>query len=147
MPPFGSIVRAAAQTTLGAALLSTGTLHLTSQRQEFQAQVPSWFPADADAVVLVSGAAELALGGALLVAWRQPARALVGAAAAGFFVVIFPGNIAQLVEHRDAFGLDTDTKRAVRLIFQPALVAWALLSTDALRTFQRYRQTGELPGR
>jgi len=33
------------------------------------------------------------------------------------------------VEHRDAFGLDTDRKRALRLLGQPVLVAWALAST------------------
>jgi len=37
------------------------------------------------------------------------------------------------VHHRDAFGLDTDTKRALRLIGQPLLIAWALWSTAALR--------------
>jgi len=46
-------------------------------------------------------------------------------------VGIFPGNIAQLVERRNAFGLDTDAKRAARLLFQPLLVAWALAATDA----------------
>ena len=45
---------------------------------------------------------------------------------AGFFVVIFPGNIAQYAEGTDAFGLDTDTKRLVRLFFQPVLVVSAL---------------------
>jgi uncharacterized membrane protein len=121
--------RAAAQAGLGAILLTTGTLHLTTQREEFRAQVPSWFPADPDAVVLVSGVVELGLGAALLAAWRQPTRRRIGLLTAAFFVAIFPGNIAQFVEHRDAFGLDTDTKRAVRLLGQPVLVAWALLAT------------------
>ena len=31
----------------------------------------------------------------------------------------------------DAFGLDTDTKRFVRLFFQPVLVLWALWCTGA----------------
>lgn len=131
--------RVAGQVGLGAALLWTGTLHLTSARRAFRAQVPSWFPADADRVVLASGGAELALGGALLVAWPQPARALVGAATAGFFVAIFPGNVAQLVERREAFGLDSDAKRAARLLFQPVLVAWALAATDAPRVYRATR--------
>ena len=45
---------------------------------------------------------------------------------AAFFVAIFPGNIAQYVEGTDAFGLDTDRARLVRLFFQPVLVVWAL---------------------
>ena len=48
------------QVALGAALLTAGTGHLTKQREEFQAQVPEWFPADPDAVVVVSGVVELA---------------------------------------------------------------------------------------
>lgn len=138
--PAARIARAAAQVALGAGLLLAGTTHLTVAREEFQAQVPSWFPADPDAVVLVSGVVELGLGTALVGTWRQPARAWVGAAAAAFFVVIFPGNVAQYLEHKDGFGLDTDTKRAVRLLFQPALVAGALVATDAVRTLGARRR-------
>jgi uncharacterized membrane protein len=130
---------AVGQLALGAALLTTGTGHLTAQRREFQAQVPSWFPADPDLVVVVSGVVELALGAALLGTWKQPARALVGATAAAFFVAVFPGNIAQYTGHVDAFGLDTDAKRAIRLVFQPVLVAWALTSTDAVRVLREKR--------
>lgn len=36
----------------------------------------------------------------------------------------------QYVNRRNAFGLDTDRKRLVRLFFQPALVYWALKSTQ-----------------
>jgi uncharacterized membrane protein len=124
------------QIALGAALLTAGTGHLTTQRQEFRAQVPTWFPADPDVVVVASGVVELALGGALLATWKQPARAIVGGTAATFFVAVFPGNIAQYTGHVSAFGLDTDAKRAVRLVFQPLLVAWALASTHAVRTFR-----------
>jgi uncharacterized membrane protein len=127
------------QVALAAALLTTGTAHLTKQREEFQAQVPEWLPADPDVVVVVSGVVELALGAALAATWKQPARAVVGAAAAAFFVAVFPGNIAQYTRHADAFGLDTDTKRAVRLVFQPVLVAWALVSTDAVQVFRERR--------
>jgi uncharacterized membrane protein len=130
------------QLALGAALLTAGTGHLTKLRREFRAQVPSWFPADADSVVVVSGVVELALGAALLGTWKQPARAVVGATAAAFFVAIFPGNIAQYTGHVDAFGLDTDAKRAIRLVFQPVLVAWALASTDAVRVLREKRAEG-----
>ncbi len=122
---------------LGGALLVAGTGHLTAQREEFQAQVPDWFPVDADAVVLASGVVELSLGLALILARRR--RTAVGWVVAGFFVVIFPGNVAQLVEGTDAFGLDSDLKRALRLPFQPLLVAWALWSTGAWRAWRRRR--------
>ena len=48
---------------------------------------------------------------------------------AAFFVAIFPGNISQYVNGIDAFGLDTERARLVRLFFQPLLVAWALWAT------------------
>ncbi|WP_410810915.1 hypothetical protein [Micromonospora sp. 067-2] len=123
------VLRALGQAALGALLLTTGTGHLTTKRREFRAQVPSWLPADPDKVVVASGFVEIALGSALLATWRQPARRLLGTAVAGFFVGVFPGNIAQYVERRDGFGLDTDRKRALRLLGQPALVAWALAAT------------------
>jgi len=109
---------------LGCFLAGAGILHLTTQRQEFQAQVPSWFPVDADLTVVGSGVVEVGLGTAFVALPRH--RRLVGALMAGFFVAIFPGNIAQYVEGTDAFGLDTDRARLVRLFFQPLLVIWAL---------------------
>jgi uncharacterized membrane protein len=101
--------------------------------------VPSWIGLDPDLVVVASGVVELALGAALLATWTQPARAVVGVTAAAFFVAVLPGNIAQLTGHVDAFGLDTDAKRAVRLLFQPALVALAIVSTDAVRVARACR--------
>ena len=132
----GGRLRAAAQALLGAAMVGAGTGHLTVQREEFQAQVPPWVPVDADLVVLLSGAVEIGLGAALLATWKQPQRAIAGATLAAFYIAIFPGNIAQYTEHRDAFGLDTDTKRLVRLFFQPLLVLWALEATDARRVWR-----------
>ena len=122
-------LRAVGQAALGAVLLTAGTGHLTKQREEFQAQVPDWFPAGKDTVVVASGIAELTLGAALLSTWRQPARRMLGAGVAAFFVGVFQGNIAQYTGRKDGFGLDTDRKRALRLLGQPALVAWAWSST------------------
>ena len=93
-------------------------------REEFQAQVPDWFPVDKDLVVLGSGVAEIGLGAAMLALPRH--RRLTGTALAGFYTLIFPGNIAQYAERTDAFGLDTDGKRLTRLFGQPALIAAAL---------------------
>lgn len=109
---------------LGGFMTFAGVSHLTFARDEFQAQVPDWFPIGTDVVVLASGVAEIGLGVSLLTLPRY--RRLTGVALAAFYVAIFPGNIAQYVEHTDAFGLDTDTKRLARLFGQPALIAAAL---------------------
>lgn len=132
-----ALVRRVAQMVLGAAMLFAGTGHLTFAREEFQAQVPPWVPLDADLVVLASGVVELTVGAALVVTWRQPARALVGVATALLFVAVFPGNVAQYTEGRDAFGLDTDRARLVRLFFQPVLIVWALWATRASLLWRR----------
>lgn len=116
---------------LGAFLVFAGTSHLTVARTEFLAQVPTWLPVNGDLVVVLSGIAEIALGLALIFLFRQ--RVFVGLAVAAFFVLIFPGNISQYVNRIDAFGLNTDQARFVRLFFQPVLVAWALWATGAWR--------------
>ena len=121
------------QVILGVTLIYTGALHLTSQRLEFQAQVPPWLGLDPDFVVLASGYVEIALGNALITIWTF--REEVGLATAIFFILIFPGNIRQYIDGIDAFGLDTDRKRAIRLLFQPLLFLWALWSTDALKKY------------
>jgi hypothetical protein len=86
------------QLILGTFLTSAGLSHLGSNRQAFQAQVPTW--------------------------------------TAIFFVLIFPGNINQYVNGIDAFGLDTDQKRLIRLFFQPLLVLWALWASGGLNHFR-----------
>jgi uncharacterized membrane protein len=122
------LIRKASQVLLGAALMYAGITHLTTSRIEFQAQVPSWVPLSADFVVLASGVVEILLG-LSLASLRN--RKEVGIATALFFIAIFPGNISQYLNGIDAFGLDTDRARAIRLLFQPLLVIWALWSTGA----------------
>ncbi len=121
--------RTVARVVLAAVLLFAGAAHLLWSRDEFQAQVPGWVPLDADAVVILSGLVELALGTSLLALGRH--RALVGWVVAAFFVAIFPGNISQFVDGDTAFGLDSDLARGIRLLFQPVLVVWALWCTGA----------------
>ena len=123
--------RRVSQVALGAFLLSAGVSHLTVSRLEFQAQVPTWLPLDPDFVVISSGIVEILLGLSLITLWRFRKR--VGLVVALFFVAIFPGNINQFVNGIDAFGLNSDSARAVRLLFQPVLVLWALWSTGAWR--------------
>jgi uncharacterized membrane protein len=118
-----------ARVLLGAGLVFAGITHLTIARREFKAQVPDWVPLKKDDTVVYSGIAEIALGGALILA---PARQkeTIGKIVAAFFTAVFPGNISQYTHHRSAFGLDTDGKRFTRLFFQPLLVWWALRSTE-----------------
>ena len=125
------------QMVLGLALVYAGIGHLTTSRTEFQAQVPIVFADYADFVVLASGVVEIALGVGLIALWQY--RVQIGWLVAAFFVAIFWGNISQYVNGVDAFGLDTDTKRLVRLFFQPVLVAWALLSTGAWGSWRNKR--------
>lgn len=131
-------VRVGARVLLGLALAAAGTGHLTWARTEFQAQVPDWVPLDADLVVVLSGVVEIVLGLALALVGRR--RVALGWAAAGFFVAVFPGNISQFVDGDPAFGLDSDLARALRLPFQPVLVAWALWSTGAWAAWRAGRR-------
>jgi uncharacterized membrane protein len=112
---------------LGLFLLTAGLSHLTWSRTEFLAQVPVWLPLNADFVVVSSGLVEIALGLSLIVLTKH--MRLVGVVTAVFFILIFPGNINQYVQGIDAFGLNTDRARLIRLFFQPLLVAWAWWST------------------
>ena len=124
-----SLARTAGRLLLGAFLLLAGISHLTVSRAAFRAQVPRWVPIDADFVVISSGIVEITLGLALLLLARR--QVIVGVIVAVFFLLVFPGNISQLVTHTDSFGLNTDLARGIRLLFQPLLVVWALWSTGA----------------
>ena len=129
------LLRRLPQIVLGLALGYAGVGHLGANRVEFRAQVPSLFEEYADFVVVASGVVEIVLGVALVLAWRY--RVVVGWIVAAFFVAIFWGNSSQYLNGVDAFGLNSDRARLVRLFFQPVLVAWALLSTGAWRSLKR----------
>ena len=144
---MGRGLRVAGQALLGLFLLLAGTAHLTVARTTFRAQVPPWLPLDPDLVVVGSGLVELALGVALLVLWRPRPRVVAGLLVAAFFVAVLPGNVSQLVTHTDAFGLDSDASRAVRLLFQPLLVAWALWCTGAWRAVRARRRARAVSAR
>jgi uncharacterized membrane protein len=115
-----------------------GITHLTSGRAEFQAQVPTVFASQADFVVLASGVVEIMLG--LGLAGLSRFSPQIGLATAIFFIAVFWGNISQYVNGTDAFGLNSDRARAVRLLFQPILVAWALWSTGAWNLIKQLRR-------
>ena len=135
--------RGTGRVVLAAILLVAGVGHFRNTA-EFTAQVPPWLPAP-EAIVYVSGVVEIVLGLALLLAVRPEHRVLVGWLVAAFFVVIFPGNVSQFLTQSDAFGLDTDATRFVRLLFQPVLVVVALWSTGAWRAFLVWRRLRTRP--
>ena len=135
------IIKRIPQLILGLALGYAGIGHLTTSRQEFQAQVPNLLKDYADFVVVASGVVEIALGLALVGLWKY--RVQVGWVVAAFFVAIFPGNISQYVNGIDAFGLDTDRARAIRLLFQPLLVLWALWSTGVWPRARKVNRRGK----
>ena len=140
------LVKNIAQLGLGAFLFFAGNSHLYSNRKEFEAQVPTWLPLDPEFVVVASGLVEMALGLLLFstVFEFKKYRALIGLITAILFILIFPGNIKQYVNQIDAFGLDTDTKRLIRLFFQPPLVLWALWSSGGARLFKSIISTGKI---
>jgi uncharacterized membrane protein len=129
------------QLALGIFLTTAGISHLESNRTEFLAQVPTWLPLDGDFVVVASGLVEITLGVLLITTALilKKYRGVIGLIAAVFFVLIFPGNINQYVNQIDAFGLDTDTKRLIRLFFQPPLVIWALWSSGAISLLKKLK--------
>lgn len=120
-------------------IIYAGFSHLTFNRADFQAQVPDWIPLNKDLVVLLSGIVEMALGLGLAI-WKKE-RARFGWALALFFVLIFPGNIAQYLDGKDAFGvLNSDRARFIRLFFQPVLIVWALWSAGSFKAWKNNKK-------
>ena len=116
-------------------MIYAGFSHLTFNRIDFQTQVPDWLPLSKDLVVILSGIVEMGLG--LGLAFWKNERARFGWALALFFVLVFPGNIAQYLDGKDAFGaLDSDKARLIRLFFQPVLIAWALWSAGSWKAWR-----------
>jgi uncharacterized membrane protein len=130
-----SLAQNISRSILGLFLTTAGISHLTWSRTEFLAQVPPWIPVNADLVVLLSGVVEIVLGLSLILFFKY--RIQVGWIVAAFFVLVFPGNIAQLVEHRNAFGLNTELARWLRLPLQPLLIIVALWSTGAWHSWRK----------
>ena len=115
---------------LGLFMITAAFGHFTFQRADFQAQVPNWVPMNKDLVVILSGIVEMAIGLAIIFLTRYKIQ--IGIGLAIFYVLVFPGNIAQYLNGTDALGMNTDQARLIRLFFQPVLILWALWSTGAL---------------
>jgi uncharacterized membrane protein len=124
------VAKTIARILLAGFLMFAGISHLTFGREDFRAQVPVWLPLDVDFVVLASGAVEIVLG--LAIASTSKWMPQIGLIVAAFFVAVFAGNINQYVQGIDAFGLNTDEARLIRLFFQPLLVVWALWGAGSL---------------
>ncbi|WP_116769737.1 MULTISPECIES: DoxX family protein [Maribacter] len=117
-------------------MIFAGFSHLTFNRIDFQSQVPDWIPISKDLVVILSGIVEMALGIGL--AFWKTERVRLGWALAIFFILVFPGNIAQYMDSKDAFGLlNSDRARLIRLFFQPILILWALWSTGVFKLYRK----------
>tara|TARA_B100000378_G_scaffold220472_1_gene183864 strand:+ start:8862 stop:9305 length:444 start_codon:yes stop_codon:yes gene_type:complete len=122
---------------LGSFMVFAAIGHFTFLRVEWQSQVPNWVPLDKNLVVILSGIVELTLGLSMLLLTRY--KSYVGWALAFFYLLIFPGNIAQYINKEDFAGLNSDTARFIRLLFQPVLIAWALWSTGAWKAWRQSR--------
>jgi uncharacterized membrane protein len=124
---------------LGLFMIAAGIGHLTFQRSEFQAQVPNWLPLGKDLVVILSGIVEIILGISMIF-WKKQ-KVKVGILLALFYVAVFPGNVAQYLNKTDAFGLNTDSARLIRLFFQPILIFLAVWCTGALKVIFNKRRS------
>jgi len=117
--------RQAARYGLGIAFVAAGASHLVNTTP-FEQHLPNWVPA-ATTIIVVSGIAEIILGCALVAARRS--AALVGVAAAGFLVSVFPANVYVAVAGVDVDGLPGGLYPWLRLPLQAVFVAWAWAST------------------
>lgn len=121
------LLRTGARWLLAALLAAAGISHLTWGRRGYRIVVPDWSTRmtglSKDAIVVGSGVAELLLAGAVATIPRERS---VGWLVAAFFAAVLPGNVHQWRTGRSAPMLRTDRARFIRLLLQPALVAWAL---------------------
>ena len=129
------IIQILFRVALGIFMVYAGISHLTFARAEFQAQVPNWVPMNKDLVVILSGMVEILLGSSLILLYKYPV--IMGWILAIFFVLVFPGNIAQYINKINSFGLDTDLKRFARLFLQPVFIIWALWCTGAWKAWRK----------
>ncbi len=119
---------------LGCFMILAAIGHFTFQRVAFQAQVPDWVPLNKDLVVILSGVVELVLGLAMVFLTKY--KTYAGWSLALFFLLVFPGNVAQYINKIDFGPLNTDSTRFIRLLFQPVLIVWVLWSTGAWKAWR-----------
>jgi uncharacterized membrane protein len=118
-------MRSAARVGLAIGMAFAGVAHL-AMPTPFLQHLPPWTPA-AEAVILVTGLIEIALGAALLL--RQPWRQRAGLALAAYLVAVFPGNLYVAVADVEVDGQPGGWYPWLRLPLQALFIGWALWST------------------
>jgi uncharacterized membrane protein len=131
---IGGRIAVTARLLLGFVLVLAGTAHLTLARDGFLAQLPTWLPFEPDVTVVLSGIFEISLGLIFIAAVKYQRQ--VGFAAALFFMLVFPGAVANYIEHAGVNGFASEFARGIRLILDPLLAVWALWCTRALSLFR-----------
>lgn len=118
-------MRQAARWLLGLLYLTAGAFHLLDPGP-FVSVTPGWVPAP-DAVVLLTGLAELAAAPALLQPWSKPLRRAAGVGLALYAVCVYPANVNHMLIDlaKPSHGLGL-AYHVPRLLAQPLLVWLAL---------------------
>ncbi len=118
-------IRSAARVGLAIGMAFAGLAHL-AMPTPFLQHLPPWTPA-AEAVIVVTGLIEIALGAALLVG--HPWRRRAGMALAAYLVAVFPGNLYVAVADVDVDGQPGGWYPWLRLPLQALFSAGARWST------------------
>jgi uncharacterized membrane protein len=116
---MGPVMPLLSRVAASALFLTSGTLHLLKP-DLFRAIVPPALP-NADALVAISGAAEIA--GALGV-WLPSTRAPAAFGLMALLLAVFPANIYMAIEHQRFAGVAPAWVLYARLPLQPLLIAW-----------------------
>jgi uncharacterized membrane protein len=114
---------------LAFAMVFTGFSHF-ARSEPFVQHLPDWVPAP-EALVYITGAIEIALGVALLLARTR--RVAVGQLLAAYLVAVLPANIYVAVADVDIDGQPGGVHAWIRLPLQGLFIAWALVSTASER--------------
>jgi uncharacterized membrane protein len=110
---------------LAVAMVVVGVMHVLDPTPFLQ-HLPTWVPGR-EALVLLSGVAEIALGAALFA--PPPQRRLVGVLLALFLVAVFPANVYVAVAGVEVDGQPGGIYPWLLLLFQPLYVWLAVWST------------------
>jgi uncharacterized membrane protein len=122
-----SSLRDHARWGMAVAMVVAGLSHLVNS-EPFVQHLPDWVPAR-ELLVYLSGAAEIALGVALV--RFAHARRAVGQLLAAYLLAVFPANLYVAVADVDVTGQPGGAYAWIRLPFQALFIAWALSSTSS----------------
>lgn len=120
-------VRVGLSCVLGVAMIAIGVLHFVDPAP-FVSIMPPWIPWHL-AMVLISGAIEIALGVGVLV---PRTRALSGWGLVALYVAVFPANVHMAVAGITPAGMEAPVPPWAawgRLPLQAVLIAWAWWAT------------------